>query len=379
MTSTNAMTDQKKAVIWEQWEKGVPMMQIARAIHKAPATVFSYLRYHGGIRPRQRVRSSTQLSLDEREEISRGLAANLSIRAIALLLDRSPSTICREIQRNGGNTRYRATSADQAAWSRGKRPKPCILKTNGRLRDLVVEKLSRNWSPEQISAWLLLTYPEDEALRVSHETIYKTLFIQTRGLFRKELRSHLRTKRKFRHSKHHRAGSRGSIVDAVPISERPPEIEDRAIPGHWEGDLIQGSKNSFIATVVERQSRFVVLVKVDGKGTETVVSGLSRQMKKLPRLLQKTLTWDRGTEMANHREFTIATNMRVFFCDPSSPWQRGTNENTNGLLRQYFPKGTCVARYSQADLDAVAEELNNRPRKTLGFITPADKLAELLQ
>ena len=379
MQRVDAMTDEKKAAIWEQWEKGSPMIQIAQSIAKPPATVFSYLRYHGGIRPRQRMRASNQLTLEEREEISRGLAANLSIRSIASLLDRSPSTICREINRNGGAARYRATSADQAAWKRGKRPKPCVLKTNPTLRALVVEKLSSNWSPEQISAWLLLTYPEDETLRVSHETIYKTLFIQTRGLFRKELRNHLRTKRKFRHSKHHRAGTRSSIVDAVPISERPPEVEDRAIPGHWEGDLIQGSKNSFIATVVERQSRFTVLVKVDGKGTETVVSSLSRQMKKLPALLQKSLTWDRGTEMANHQEFTTATDMQVFFCDPSSPWQRGTNENTNGLLRQYFPKGTCVAGYSQADLDAVATELNNRPRKTLGFMTPAVKLDELLQ
>lgn len=265
MQGANAMTDQKKAVIWDQWEKGNPMIHIAKAIRKPPATVFSYLRYHGGIRPRKRVRSSTHLSLEEREEISRGLAADMSIRAIALLLNRSPSTICREIKRNGGDDRYRATSADESAWRRGKRPKPCILKTNGTLRELVVEKLSSNWSPEQISAWLLLTYSEDETLRVSHETIYKSLFIQTRGLFRKELRSHLRTKRKFRHSKHHRAGTRSSIVDAGPISERPPEVEDRAIPGHWEGDLIQGSKNSFIATVVERQSRFVILVKVDGK------------------------------------------------------------------------------------------------------------------
>ena len=379
MQRVDAMTDEKKAAIWEQWEKGSPMIQIAQSIAKPPATVFSYLRYHGGIRPRQRMRASNQLTLEEREEISRGLAANLSIRSIASLLDRSPSTICREINRNGGAARYRATSADQAAWKRGKRPKPCVLKTTPTLRALVVEKLSSNWSPEQISAWLLLTYPEDETLRVSHETIYKTLFIQTRGLFRKELRNHLRTKRKFRHSKHHRAGTRSSIVDAVPISERPPEVEDRAIPGHWEGDLIQGSKNSFIATVVERQSRFTVLVKVDGKGTETVVSSLSQQMKKLPTLLQKSLTWDRGTEMANHQEFTTATDMQVFFCDPSSPWQRGTNENTNGLLRQYFPKGTCVAGYSQADLDAVATELNNRPRKTLGFMTPAVKLDELLQ
>jgi IS30 family transposase len=379
MQRTCAMTDQKKAVIWEQWRKGIPMNLIAKSIRKPPATVFSYLRYHGGMQPPPRTRSSRQLSLNEREEISRGLATGLSMRSIALMLERSPSTICREIQRNGGRSKYRATIADQSAWRRGKRPKPCVLKTNVALKNIVIQKLTLNWSPEQISAWLIVKYPDDETLRVSHETIYKTLFIQTRGLFRKDLRNHLRTKRKFRHSKRHRPGSRHSLVDAISISERPPEIEDRAIPGQWEGDLIQGSNNSFIATVVERQTRFAVLVKVDGKGSTEVISRLSRKMEKLPDLLKKSLTWDRGTEMTNHREFTVATNMQVFFCDPSSPWQRGTNENTNGLLRQYFPKGTSVARYSQADLDAVAAELNSRPRKTLGFVTPADKLAELLQ
>lgn len=355
------------------------MSQIAQSIEKPPATVFSYLQYHGGIQPRHRERSANQLTLEEREEISRGLAANFSIRAIARALSRSPSSISREISRNGGAIKYRASIADQLAWKRGKRPKQCALGSNSKLRKLVAAKITEDWSPEQISSWLKLTYPDDETLRVSHETIYKSLFIQTRGLFRKELRNHLRTKRKFRHSKQHRPGTRGQIVDAVSISDRPPEIEDRAVPGHWEGDLIQGANNSYIATVVERQSRFTVLVKVNGKDTVSVVSALSEQMSKLPQLLHKSLTWDRGMEMADHQKFSMATNMKVFFCDPSSPWQRGTNENTNGLLRQYFPKGICLAGFSQKELDKVAAKLNNRPRKTLGFVTPADSINALLQ
>ncbi len=379
MQGAHTMTDKKKAVIWTEWENGSPMSRIAKAIDKPPATVFSYLQYHGGIRPRQRVRSANELSLEEREEISRGIAAGLSVRSIASLVMRSPSTISREINRNGGTSKYRATDAEKAAWKRGRRPKLYVLEANTTLRDLVSAKLSEDWSPEQISGWLQLTYSHDETLRVSHETIYKSLFIATRGLFRKELRNHLRTRRKFRHSKRHRAGRGVQISNAVSIRDRPATIEDRSIPGHWEGDLIHGANNSYIATVVERQSRFTVLVKVQGKSTAYVVSALSRQMGKLPQLLQKTLTWDRGTEMADHCKFSIATDMQVFFCDPSSPWQRGTNENTNGLLRQYFPKGTCVARYSQAELDAIAAKLNNRPRKTLSFHTPADKLKAVLQ
>jgi IS30 family transposase len=286
--------------------------------------------------------------------------------------------VSREVKKNGGITRYRALGADKTAWRLAKRPKPCILATNIRLKGLVTRKLSENWSPEQISGWLKLTYPDNESLRVSHETIYRSLFIQTRGLFRKEMRNHLRTKRKFRHSRNHKTASRGKIVDGVSISERPALIEDLAVPGHWEGDLICGSKNSYIATVVERQSRFTILVKVDGKNTEAVVSALSRQMGKLPDLLKQSLTWDRGTELAAHRKFTIATKMDVYFCDPSSPWQRGTNENTNGLLRQYFPKGSCLSGYSQSDLNKIAAKLNNRPRKTLGFKTPAYKLDKAL-
>jgi len=379
MQKTALMDDKKKAVIWREWENGTPMAVISRAIEKPPATVYSYLQYHGGIQPRLRKRNSKSLTMEEREEISRGLARGRSLRSIAGFLCRSPSTISREVTKNGGTRRYRATVADKSAWKRTKRPKPCLLAHNIRLKRLVAAKLGEKWSPEQISGWLKLTYPDDESLRVSHETIYKSLFIQTRGIFRKELRNHLRTKRKFRHAKKHKPATGQQIVAGVSIRERPACIEDRAIPGHWEGDLICGSQNSYIATVVERKSRFTILVKVEGKKTEGVVSALSRQMVKLPMLLRQSLTWDRGTEMAAHQKLSVATNMDVYFCDPSSPWQRGTNENTNGLLRQYFPKGSSLSGYSQAELDEVAETLNARPRKTLGFQTPAYKLNEVLQ
>ena len=379
MPNKDRMKDSNKSTIWEMWKHGSPMIQIARSINKPPASVFMFLRYYGGIKPRQRTRNISSLSFEDREEISRGLAANKSIRSIAFLLKRSPSTISREINRNGGLSRYRAAEADKATWKRAKRPKQYALAENLKLKDMVTKKLEEYWSPEQISGWLKLTYPIDKSLHVSHETIYKSLFIQTRGLFRKEMRNHLRTKRKFRHSKNLKAAPRGQIVDGISISERPASIEDRAIPGHWEGDLICGSKNSYIATVVERKSRFTLLVKVDGKDTKNVVAALSKQMNKLPEHLQQSLTWDRGAEMTSHRVFSVATDMDVYFCDPKSPWQRGTNENTNGLLRQYFPKGSCLSIFSQTDLDKVATKLNNRPRKTLGFKTPADELGVMLQ
>ncbi len=319
MQKSALMDDKKKAVIWREWENGTPMAVISRAIEKPPATVFSYLQYHGGIQPRLRKRNSKSLTMEEREEISRGLAIGRSLRSIAGFLCRSPSTISREVNKNGGTRRYRATVADKSAWKRAKRPKPCLLAHNIRLKRLVAAKLGEKWSPEQISGWLKLTYPDDESLRVSHETIYKSLFIQTRGLFRKELRNHLRTKRKFRHAKKHKPATGQQIVAGVSIRERPACIEDQAIPGHWEGDLICGSQNSYIATVVERKSRFTILVKVEGKKTEGVVSAFSRQMEKLPVLLKQSLTWDRGTEMAAHQKFSVATNMDVYFCDPSSP------------------------------------------------------------
>ena len=373
------MGEQKKSVIWQEWERGTPMSNIARVIEKPPATVFSYLQYHGGIRPRRRQRRAQALNLEEREEISRGIAHGHSIRFIAGILSRSPSTVSREINKNGGKRRYRATVADKSAWQRGKRPKPFLLGQNRMLKDLVEAKLCDDWSPEQISGWLKLTYPDDEGMRVSHETIYKSLFVQTRGLLRKELRNHLRSKRKFRHAKDHKPGSGQQIIAGISIRDRPASVEDRAVPGHWEGDLICGSKNSYIATIVERQTRFTMLVKLDSKKTEQVVPALARQMSNLPDQLKQSLTWDRGTELAAHQKFTIATEIDVYFCDPSSPWQRGTNENTNGLLRQYFPKGSCLAGYSQKDLDDVARHLNSRPRKTLGFQSPSHRLEQVLR
>jgi IS30 family transposase len=298
------------------------------------------------------------------------------MRHIAAELNRSPSTICREINKNGGIARYRAATADARAWERARRPKLCALALNGRLRFIVASKLSQEWSPEQISGWLSITYPDNESLRVSYETIYKSLFVQSRGVLKKELQAHLRTQRVFRQSRTNntRGNARGGIIDAISIADRPPEIEDRAVPGHWEGDLISGSGNTHIATLVERQSRFTMLVKVDGKDTNSVVSALTRHVKKLPRHLRESLTWDRGMELADHKTFTMATETKVYFCDPQSPWQRGTNENTNRLLRQYFPKKTNLAVHTQVDLNKVAKRLNQRPRKTLGYRTPGDKL-----
>ena len=303
------------------------------------------------------------------------------MREIARQLGRAPSTVSREIDRNGGRCRYRANVADEKTWDRARRPKLCRLAQNGMLRRIVANKLAQDWSPEQISGWLKCTYSEGESLHVSHETIYKSLFVQSRGVLKKELQKHLRTKRPFRQSRQHnnRGARRGQIIDGVSISDRPPEIEDRAVPGHWEGDLIAGCANTHIATLVERQSRFTMLVRVEGKDTKTVVSALTRQVKKLPSQLRGSLTWDRGMELANHKSFTLATDTEVYFCDPRSPWQRGTNENTNRLLRQYFPKKTDLSVYSQAELNKVARKLNQRPRKTLDFRSPADKLAEVLQ
>jgi IS30 family transposase len=291
------------------------------------------------------------------------------------LLGRSPATVSREIRRNGGYDRYRAASADEQAWDRAHRPKRCKLATNPRLRRAVAGKLRLNWSPEQIAGWLKRTRPKDESCQVSHETIYRSLFVQARGVLKKELLRHLRSKRTIRRSKQaglHQDG-RGQIVDPVSIRQRPAAVEDRAVPGHWEGDLLSGSKNSYIATLVERHTRYVMLAKVANKDTQTIVSALIKQAKMLPTELYKSLTWDRGMELADHRRFTLATNIDVYFCDPQSPWQRGSNENTNGLLRQYFPKGADLSVYSQAHLNKVARQLNERPRKTLGFETPAER------
>ena len=362
--------------VWKRYGRGETLKSIGRVLNKSSSSVYHVLSAYGGICPPPRRRSDLALTGGEREEISRGLAAHETIRTIAGEIGRSPSTISREIARNGGYSRYRAASADERAWSRSRRPKRCKLAKSPALRRKVALKLALEWSPEQISGWLKRTYPDQESLHVSHETIYRSLFVQSRGVLKKELLKHLRTRRSIRRSKQSswKDGKRGQIKGLVSISERPASVEDRAIPGHWEGDLIAGSNASFIATLVERHSRFVMLVKVNNKETQTVVSALIRQVKTLPTQLWKTLTWDRGKELAGHRRFTIATEVDVYFCDPQSPWQRGSNENTNGLLRQYLPKKTDLSVYSQAQLNGIARRLNGRPRKTLNFETPSERL-----
>ena len=369
------LSDAQKQDVWQQWKRGQSLSDIARGQGKAPASIYGILIANGGFVPPLRSRSDRALTLADREEISRGLACGQSLRQIARSLARPASTISREVERHGGRGHYRASDADERAWDSARRPKACRLATHPRLRRLVASKLAERWSPEQIAAWLKLEFPTEESLRVSHETIYRSLFIQARGVLKKELRDHLRTRRKMRRSKLATSMPRGGIVDAISIRERPAEVEDRAVPGHWEGDLITGSNNSHIATLVERHSRFVMLVKVKGKDTTSVVSALSRQVRTLPATLRKSLTWDRGSEMASHKDFTVATDVQVYFCDPQSPWQRGSNENTNGLLRQYLPNGTDLSVHSQAALNKIALSLNQRPRETLGFRTPADKLS----
>ena len=368
-------TETDKALMWGRWQKGESLQTIAQLFNRNHSSIAGVLSRTGGIRPPQRIRSEFELSLLEREEISRGIVAGHSIRSIGERLGRSPSTVSREINRNGGRQSYRATEADQAAWDRAQRPKTCKLVQNRALARMVAIKLKKLWSPAQISGWLKLTYPSDESLQVSHETIYRSLFIQARGALKKELVAHLRRTRVMRRSRHHtqKTTDHGRITNTISISERPATVEDRAVPGHWEGDLISGSNNSHMATLVERHTRYVMLVKLNGKDTETVINGLIKQAHKLPSELYKSLTWDRGKEMADHQRFTLATNVDVYFCDPQNPWQRGSNENTNGLLRQYFPKGTDLSVHSQAKLNAVARQLNERPRETLGFHTPAER------
>ena len=371
-------TDKQKAEIWDRWQRGESMSSIGRRFDRGSSSIYPLLARTGGIRPGERSRPRLALTLTEREEISRGLRAQLSLRSIARHLRRAPSTISREVRRNGGRMGYRATRSDQAAWDRALRPKLCKLACRRALCRTISFKLQRKWSPQQIAGWLKRKHPDDEHRRVSHETIYRSLFIQTRGVLKKELLAHLRATRAIRRSRHAslKRDGLGQIKDAVSIRERPASVEDRAVPGHWEGDLIAGSRNSTIATLVERHSRYVLLVKVSGKDTVSVVSALIKQAKKLPKELRRSLTWDRGKELADHKRLTLATDLRVYFCDPNSPWQRGSNENTNRLLRQYFPKGTDLSVHSQAELDAVARELNERPRKTLKYHSPAEKFAQ---
>ena len=368
-------TAKQKSEMWDRWRRGESMSSIGRHFNRASSSIFPHLAQFGGIRPPDRKRSRYALSLIEREEISRGLVAKRSLRSIAQSLKRSPSTISREVRRNGGRQAYRAARSDQRAWDSASRPKLCKLSFNDPLCELIARKLRRKWSPQQIAGWLKRKHPNEEQHRVSHETIYRSLYVQTRGVLRKELQECLRSPRAIRRSRH--ATQKGlklrKIKDAVPISERPPEVEDRAVPGHWEGDLIVGANNSYIATLVERHSRFVMLAKIENKDTQSVITALIKQARKLPKELYRSLTWDRGSEMTGHRKFTMATKIDVYFCDPQSPWQRGSNENTNRLLRQYFPKGIDISGFSQAKLSAVARQLNERPRKTLQYQTPAEK------
>ena len=366
----------EKRDVWIRWKAGQTLHEIGRAFEKPHSCIRAVLLPRGGIPPLARRRSRLALCLAEREDISRGIASGSSIREIASRLERAVSTVSREVTRHGGRPAYRAHDADRQAWVSALRPKRCLLAGNRKLRDMVASKVILDWSPEQISGWLKTEYPNDGSMQVSHETIYRSLFIQARGVLKKELLDHLRSKRRMRRSRHASANgqSRGQIVDAISIRERSAEAEDRAIPGHWEGDLLSGGKNSYIATLVERHSRFLMLIKVRSKETEAVVTALSQHVRKLPATLRRSLTWDRGLEMAKHKDFTIATDVQVYFCDPQSPWQRGSNENTNLLLRQYFPRGTDLSPISQAKLDQVSLRLNQRPRKTLGFQTPASKL-----
>ena len=368
-------TAAEKTELWERWQRGESLKAIGRAFGKPSSSIYCQVAPHGGIRPAPRRRSRLALTLPEREEISRGIAAHQSARSMARLLGRSPSTVSRELSRNGGYDCYRAALADEKAWVRTRRPKRCKLAINPWLRQAVASKLRLNWAPEQIAGWLKRAHPDGGFYRVSHETIYRSLFVQARGVLKKELLGHLRSKRTIRRSQRTdpNGDRRGQIKDLVSISQRPAAVEDRAVPGHWEGDLLSGSKNSYIATLVERHTRYVMLAKVANKDTETVISALIKQAKVLPSELYKSLTWDRGKELTDHRRFTLATNIDVYFCDPQSPWQRGSNENTNGLLRQYFPKGTDLSVYSQAYLNKVARQLNERPRKTLQFETPAER------
>ena len=375
------LSSTEKNEIWERWKAGQSMHEIGRAYGRPHPTIRKLLLPRGGIAPIARRRSRLALTLAEREDISRGIASDSSIREIARGLSRATSTVSREIVRHGGRPAYRAHDADGQAWQSALRPKRCWLAMNRKLRDIVASKLILDWSPEQISGWLKNRCPNNESMRVSHETIYRSLFVQARGVLKKELMDHLRSTRRMRRSRHfsEHGHTRGQIVDAISIRERPAEAEDRAIPGHWEGDLLAGGKNSYIATLVERHSRFLVLIKVRSKDTAVVVAALSKHVGKLPATLRRSLTWDRGLEMAKHKEFTVATNVQVYFCDPQSPWQRGTNENTNVLLRQYFPRGTDLSAISQEQLDQVELLLNQRPRKTLGFQTPASKLQAVLR
>lgn len=368
-------TAKEKAFVFDLWKRGTGFSEIARILDSKPGTIFTMLRDTGGIKPSERRRAVAHLTLSEREEIRAGLSAKMSIRAIARSLNRSPSTISREIQRNRGRRYYKAVDANNRANSMAKRPKTCLLERTPRLRKLVLEKLELKWSPEQISGWVRRTMPRQKAMQISAETIYKTLYFRSRSALHHLLVKHLRRSHSLRHGKRHtRKGERGTIniVNGMPIHERSKHIDNRRSFGHWEGDLVSGTKNSHIATLVDRKSRYTLILKLSGKDAGSVNQALTDKFQELPPMLRQSLTWDRGMELAKHLELTASTGVQVYFCDPQSPWQRGTNENTNGLIRQYFPKKTCLAQYTQQELDQVAAQLNSRPRKTLKFKTPKE-------
>jgi len=368
------LSDRQKTELWLRWKKGETLTEIGLALGKHAGSIHGVLASNGGYFPPKRQRSPRSLVLSEREEISRGLARGESCRSIARRLRRSPSTVTREVRRNGGRHRYRATGADERAWDQARRPKPCKLAEFPRLNRVVADKLSKDWSPEQVAGWLSKRYPSDETMRVSHETIYRSLFIQARGVLKRELIKHLRSRRMMRRARvaTRKGQPRGQIRNAVSIRERPSEASDRSVPGHWEGDLVVGTVTSQVATLVERRSRFTILVRTPSKDAATVARALRREIVKIPTSLRRSLTWDRGMELAYHEKLSVDTNVKIYFCDPQSPWQRGTNENTNRLLRQYFPRGEDLSKYSQSQLNQIANKLNQRPRKTLEYRCPAD-------
>jgi IS30 family transposase len=354
---------------------------IAAALNRSRDTIHAVVRQAGGVPPRRTYRSTLRLSLEEREEISRGLTSGQSLQTIGRLLGRATSTIAREVAGAGGRSVYRAWHAERLAAHRARRPKPAKLATNHRLRLTVEAWLARRWSPQQIAARLRHDHPDEPEMWVSHETIYQSLFVQGRGALRAELARWLRTGRTQRRPRGRGwAAGRGQIPNMVLISDRPAEVEDRAVPGHWEGDLLMGQgTRSAIATLVERQTRFLLLVGLPGGRTaEAVRDAIAARIATLPEQLRRSLTWDRGKEMAEHIRFTVDTGVQVYFCDPHSPWQRGSNENTNGLLRQYFPKGADLSVINQEQLDAVARELNDRPRQTLRWLKPSEAFTEVV-
>jgi len=376
---TRRFSEAEKAEIWDSIERGESMRGIARRLGRAHASIRTFMVDNAGRRPRPPGSSDLRLTLAEREEISRGLAAGLSLRAIAAGMGRAPSTLCREVNANGGRSGYRALRAERDARHRARRPKVAKLARCHRLRRVVEAGLENYWSPQEISAWLALEYPDDPEMQVSHETIYMSLFVQGRGALRQELHTCLRSGRALRRPKGRTKGGfgQGQITDMVMISERPAEAKDRAVPGHWEGDLIYGRRMTTIGTLVERSTRYVMLFALpNGHSAEAVRTAMAKKIRSLPTDLRRSLTSDQGKEMAEHARFTIDTGLQIYFCDPKSPWQRGSNENTNGLLRQYLPKTADLSAVTQAELNAIARSLNGRPRQTLGWKSPSQAFSE---